>query len=98
VQWGTLLRPGPEMDPICTSACSSDADCPDGTLCGSVMDDEGRCFVRCEEDETCIELNNAVDNPLYCCPRAELAGQGEAVGSVCIQMSEPWRRFEQDGA
>jgi hypothetical protein len=94
---GACYVPGTGQDAICSSRCSTDADCPAGTLCAFVglgpSDTEGYCFATCESDAHCGLLNGARDNPLYCADRvdideAALSGDDES-GRVCIQLSEP---------
>ena len=82
---GACYIPGTELDPICSKQCDGDSDCPDRTLC--VL---GYCMIECEQgdDESCLRLNDAVSNPLYCMPVTDVDGAVVGSAHVCIQGSE----------
>ncbi len=44
-------------DGMCTSSCTTDADCPDETAC--VADQGGICAYKCSTDENCAFLGTS---------------------------------------
>ncbi len=78
---GACYVPGTKRDSICSKRCDSTKDCPEGTLCAF-----DHCFIACSgDDEECLYLNAAIDNPLQCFNLSPSFGQGQ----ICIQESEP---------
>ncbi len=74
--------PGTKVNPICSKHCESDDDCPNFAHC--VLGAGGYCFVRCEQDAECLDLNPSISNPLNC--TTDFAPDEPA---VCVQASEP---------
>lgn len=84
---GACYVPGNKVNPICSKHCEADEDCPGFAHCviGAGGYPDGYCFVRCDEDAECLELNPAISsNPLHCATDFDPDSP-----KVCWQASEP---------
>lgn len=84
---GACYVPGTKVNPICSKHCESNDDCPSFAHCvgGAGGSADGYCFVRCAEDDECLELNPSIgSNPLHCASDFDPDSP-----KVCWQASEP---------
>jgi hypothetical protein len=92
-------------DPICSSRCADDGDCPNDALCAFIgeaslsSDRGGHCFKTCEalgnQGTSCSLLNEASQNPLLCADRVDVSlkelGEDES-GTVCVPLTVYYHR------
>lgn len=77
---GVCYVPGTGENPICARYCSSDLDCPEGSVCATSYPNK-YCFIACDSEADCQGINDHPGNPVRCVTLED--------AQVCAQESEP---------